>query len=287
MAKLKPSEFRLLLAFGVIAFLLLNVWGYTVVKRNHDGLIAEQSRLNGRLNTAKIYEGLEQESLNKQSWLLSRVPVYRDQDHMRTHLLKFVEQRALSFGLSPELQPKEPDFGNDFHRSSLQVKVSGSIDVIGEWIFTLQDPEAFRAITSLDLTAKAKDPKTVYAEIVIEQWWDPNSEQRIAEAGGANVPADVRELPAATPEGGVKPPLPPGVSAVPTPPGSAAPVPEPLKGATTGDPQPQTPKEGGEASNEDSRKVMLPPGVKPTETASPPDDDKISVLNESGDDKPQ
>ena len=46
----------------------------------------------------------------------------------------------------------------------------------------MQDPEQFRAITSLDLTSKAKDPKTVYAEIVIEQWWDPNSVQRIAEA---------------------------------------------------------------------------------------------------------
>ena len=42
MAKLKPSEFRLLLMFGIVAFLLVNAYGYKELTARHNAVITQR-----------------------------------------------------------------------------------------------------------------------------------------------------------------------------------------------------------------------------------------------------
>lgn len=215
MAKLKPSEFRLLLLFAIVAFVLANVYGYQMLASRHGEILKQRDLLEGRIKTAAVYEMAEGESLKMDAWLNQRVPVYGSEDQMKTFLLKFVEQRASSFSLVPELQPREPELRDGYMRSILEVKLSGTIDQILGLVFSLQDPEEFRAINSFDLKSKPKEPKTLFAEFTIEQWWNPDS-PALVESGAA--------APAADP--------PPPVVPVPAPgvPGAAPAVPPPAPG---------------------------------------------------------
>ena len=223
MSKLKPSEFRLLLLFGIVAFLLANAFGYKVLTERHDAILMQKDQLEARIKTAEVYELQERESLRKEAWLNNRVPVYASETHLNTHLLQLVEARASSYQLVPELQAREPELRDGYMRSILQVKLSGEIMPLLELVFSLQDPEEFRAITSFDLKAKPKDPKTVFAEFTIEQWWNPDSPTLVANAEVAPLEAPAPSQPATTGGGGVQHPA------------TKSPVPVPLQGVTSGD----------------------------------------------------
>ena len=270
MAKLKPSEFRLLLMFAIVAFVLVNVFGYQQLTSRHDAILVQREELITRLKTADIYQKQETESLQKQEWLTKRVPVYGSEDHMKTFLLKFVEQRASSFELVPELQPREPEEQDGYMRSVLEVKISGGIDQLLPFVFSLQDPEEFRSITSFDLKSKPKDPKTLFAEFTIEQWWNLDSPTLVANAEA--VPA---EMPAGAPSGaGVQPPRP-----MPVP----VPVPDGSEGSEGSDGSDGSDGSGLPAPLQDTAGVV--PGVEPTTEA---DTSQLPVLNESGnEDNPQ
>ncbi|MCB1096185.1 MAG: hypothetical protein KDN22_11470 [Verrucomicrobiae bacterium] len=266
MAKLKPSEFRLLLIFCIVAFILVNAYGYKELMARQNALILQKQELTGKLKTADVYQSQEADSRQKEQWLMSRVKVYRSQDEMKTFLLKFVEQRASSFNLVPELQPREPELKDGYMRSILEVKLSGTIDQLLPLVFSLQDPEEFRSITSFDLKAKPKEPTTLFLEFTIEQWWNPDSPEIVANGTAAptvempvGVPAP--PTPAGDGDGGGG-----GGGVLPPGPGtSAAGLPEPLK-----------------------RSIALPPGATPTPAANTTGDGQLPVLNESGnDDKPQ
>lgn len=254
MAKLKPSEFRLLLLFSIVAFLLVNVYAFQQLTARHNALKVQEGQLIAKLRTADVYAREEADSLQKEAWLRSRVPVYGSQDIMKTYLLKFVEQRASSYGLVTEPQPREPELRDGYMRSVLEIKVSGAIEPILEFVYSLQDPEEFRSITSFDLKSKPKDPKTLFAEFTIEQWWNPDSPELVAsgEAVPVEMPAGGGGGGSGDGTGGVLPP--PGGSGGETPPAG---IPAPLQNAR---------------------------GVKlPTSTPVPPGPEAaLPVLNESG-----
>ncbi|MGK0185928.1 MAG: hypothetical protein ACI9R3_001711 [Verrucomicrobiales bacterium] len=253
MAKLKPSEFRLLLMFGIVAFLLLNAYGYKQLTTRHNALKLQEVQLIGKLRTADAYAREETDSLQKEAWLRARVPVFGSQDIMKTFLLKFVEQRASSYGLTTEPQPREPELMDGYMRSILEIKVSGAIEPIMEFVYSLQDPEEFRSITSFDLKAKPKDPLTLFAEFTIEQWWNPDSPELTA--NGEAVPL---EMPAGG-GGGVE-------------------------GAIDAGGAPS----GGAPSGGVKSPVVLPTPQQNTPPAPGGPDSQLPVLNESGDqDNPQ
>lgn len=197
MAKLKPSEFRLLLVFGIVAFILVNFYGYTWLRKKHNDINNEQVDLEAQVMQAENYALQEEDSLRKEAWLAKRVPVYRTEDEMKTFLIKFVRQKAAEHGVEAELHSQEPVGDGPFMRSRLEVKqISGSIDTLVQWIYSLLDPEQFRTITSLELKAKPKDPTTLFCELVIEQWWNPDS---------PTIAANSDVLPVEPAEGGVTP----------------------------------------------------------------------------------
>ena len=261
MAKLKPSEFRLMLIFGILAFALGNVYGYKLLTNRHNEVKNKREDLRARLTQAENLALQEEDSFRKQEWLAKRVPVYPNEDHMKTFLLKFVRQKAAAFGLNPEPQPQEPELVDGYMRSKLEVSdVSGSIDTIIQFIFSLQDPEEFRAITSLELKAKPKDPTVVFCELVIEQWWNPDSLSIAASSNIAPAESGVGVQPPANPatESGATgvvpggPNLPTASVDVPSPAGNE-PVPAPASVPV--------------APREDSKKrVVLPKTEKPPGT---------------------
>ena len=258
MAKLKPSEFRLLLLFAVLVFVTLNVFGFTFLNDRRKEVLVQKKALTARIEEGKGLERQEQEAINKEAWLNSRVPVYASVDQMKTFLIQFVEQRAASFQLALDLQPEEPEVRDGYMRSMLQVKLSGAIEPVCEFLFSLQDPEQFRAITAFDLQAKAKDPKTVFAEFTIEQWWNPASLSLVE-----NAQAEPMAMPLSPAPAGV---LPPG--------GPNSALPKPLQGSgIPGLPNIQAPGNTAPAAVQ---------GENPAAPAPPAAglDPKIPVLNE-------
>ena len=117
-------------------------------------------------------------------------------------------------------------------RSVLEVKVTGTIDQLFPFLFSLQDPEEFRTITSFDLKSKPKEPTTLFADFTIEQWWNPDSPTLVA-----NAEATPAEMPVGAPPGtgGVQPPIPapaPGATS------DGGGLPAPLRDAGSGTPVP-------------------------------------------------
>jgi hypothetical protein len=212
MARLKPSEFRLVLIFSILGFVLINFYGYTRLQKQHNDVRNERIELKSKLLQAENYALQEEDSVRKEAWLAKRVPVYQTEADMKSFLIKFVRQKAASFGIEAELHSQEPVREGGYMRSRLEVKqVSGTVDTLVQWIFSLQDPEEFRMITSLELKAKPKDPTTVFCELVIEQWWNPESLAIVASSGiapaapataGVESPPELSppELPAPTPD---------------------------------------------------------------------------------------
>ena len=260
MAKLKPSEFRLMLIFAILAFAFVNFYGYQLLRKRHNDVKNQREELRSKLEQAENLALQEDDSLHKQAWLGKRVPVYRSEDEMKTFLLKFVEQRAATFSLTPEVQPQEPSPEGGYMRSRLEVKdLIGSIETIVEFIFSLQDPEEFRAITSLELKAKPKDPKTVICELVIEQWWNIDSLSIVANSAAAGVPV---------PEG-VAPSSPASPTPAPAPAPAPSPAPTPDNPSVPGIPGLPAGAGSGSADGGATAAVVPPPAPTPNPTPAP------------------
>ena len=184
MTPLKPSEKRLLTSFGIAAFLLLNLLGFSWLKKKN--LVIERQRitLETRARELQMWKSRAPEAERKRTFLDQHLQAYADEARRETYLDEFVNSEASALNLTVRKnQPMPPKLEEHFHKSRYTAEVSGSWDDVLEFIYRLQRPKEFRFVSNIRLKSQKKEGATAEtdqaADVVctfeIEKWWSPES----------------------------------------------------------------------------------------------------------------
>jgi hypothetical protein len=176
MRSLTKSERRLILILGTIAFLLLNFWGYNELTTRRTVAIAQQRTLRSEILRLKQLQTEKANAEINREWIASRLPAYKDIDQLETYLYNVVQVRAADLSIELTKEAPAATKKDDFvHRSIVVVEFTDEIEPLIKFLHEIQDREAFRFISHLELVA-GKDPQKVRCQATIEQWWRPDSE---------------------------------------------------------------------------------------------------------------
>ncbi|MGI8602200.1 MAG: hypothetical protein ACR2OZ_04285 [Verrucomicrobiales bacterium] len=190
MRPLTTSERRLLWVLLGAGFVILNFWGYNELALRRTRALGQQRML--RTDIVRL-EQLRLEKPNAElnrEWLASRLPAYKDVDQLETYLYRTVSARAQDLGIELTKQDPRPTQKDELvHRSIVDIEFTDEIEAVTKFLHAIQDQEAFRFISHLELAA-GKDPKNIRCQARIEQWWHPESE---------SLAADLPTMPAVAP----------------------------------------------------------------------------------------
>lgn len=184
---MNTREKRLLILFGVVIFAMLNFYGYNVYAQKMgtlEGEIgSEGNPILGKPPTGLIGEiavaeqNLEERDQKEQemAWLAEVQPEPEDGGAVQSKLEGFVTQQAVAASLTtdrPKILPND-ETGVYYHKAIFEIKVTGKEDSLYRWLVKIQDPSAFRAITSLRLSPNREDDTLIDAVVRVQQWYVP------------------------------------------------------------------------------------------------------------------
>ena len=213
MTPLKPSEKRLLIAFGIAAFLLLNLFGFSWWKKRSLMLTSQTTKLETRARELEAMKALAPEAEQKRVWLDQYLQRYPDENTRETYLDIFVQKQVSDLNLEiRKNQPLTVKLEEHFHKSRYTAEVTGQWADVLEFIRRMQSPKEFHFVPSLRLKSQKKEGTEEGTNAVctfeIEKWWSPESttleEEIMASAPEEGVPAagpngEATPAPAATP----------------------------------------------------------------------------------------
>jgi hypothetical protein len=225
---MSDREKKLVLLFGLAAFVLANVFGVSWFRKQRDRLAAEVLEAEGNVQTAEAFDRKFDTVLEEMEWMAEHAPKERSGQLVATELEQYVSNQATTHALTVKRRAILPNdqSGTHFHRAKSDFNVTGREDSLYRWLDRLQMPEQFRAITFLRLSPDTKDDTLIDCTVTVEQWYVPLSGE--AEAEEAPAPAATpgpsptpAPTPAPVPVPSANPPTPAG-----TPAATPAPAPE-------------------------------------------------------------
>ncbi len=117
------------------------------------------------------------EWLDRKNWVTSKLPLYPSIDERDTYLINFIRRSASDSGVEidrgPEAIPSKIE--GHFESTGVSVTVKGEIESVTRFLYALQEPTAFRALTSVRLQPAKKGESALRTEISVQQWWAANS----------------------------------------------------------------------------------------------------------------
>jgi len=171
MAKLKTSELRLLIAFGVMIIGLGSLIGYRMLTEKKDLAEQESIRLQGEIS---LYRNLlEERDLwdSRRNWFNRKLPLFTSPEAEAPKLEGIVNEAARITGAS--IDTPRPialkELGNDIVQIGLALGVSGTNDEIVRFLALLQYRDAFRRMETLNLKPDKKEPEIVRCELTLGQ----------------------------------------------------------------------------------------------------------------------
>jgi hypothetical protein len=182
---MSDREKKLVLIFGLAAFVLINVFGVSRFRQFRDKVQKDLVAAEKSVATAGDNRDAYDERADELEWMQD----HRPEPKMRQTVETELEQYATSQGQAAQLTnvPKgefmpavEKGY---FHRARVKYnKVTGSEASLYRWLDRLQMPDQLRAVTFLRLEPEAKDDTLIQATVIVEQWFIPESAQPEEEA---------------------------------------------------------------------------------------------------------
>lgn len=176
MRSLSRRESRLLLTIAVAGFLTLNFLGYQQLAQRRARALAQQRAFKMDLTRLRELQAAKPAVDVTTQWLESRLPAYKDIDQFETYLFSIVNDRAAAAG-QIELTKKDPrptQQDETVHRSIMEIECTTNMENLVKFLHSLQDREAFRFVSFLELTP-TKDEERIRCQARVEQWWRPDS----------------------------------------------------------------------------------------------------------------
>jgi hypothetical protein len=162
----------------VVGFALLNFWGYNALSARRTAALAQQRTLRSDIFRLEQLRNEKANAEVNRDWISSRLPAYTDVDQLETHLYRAISARAGDPALGIELTKEDPrpTQKDEFvHRSIVDIEFTDEIESVIGFLHAIQEQEAFRFISHLELNAQ-KDPQKIRCIARIEQWWRADSE---------------------------------------------------------------------------------------------------------------
>lgn len=198
MRTLTSSEKMILVGiFGGAAFVVLNFFLYGIVEEKKAALVQGRTTLDQRIFQLQELQKERDEWLSKRTWVSSKLPMYQSVNDRETFLISMVNSAAAGAGVEVTNGPNQipGSQGDYFEETGVSATVTGTIEGVMRWLYSLQDPDSFRAVTSVKIDAPKKgDPTEITCEATLIQWWSPDS-AAIADAGGPSAPAPAPAAP--------------------------------------------------------------------------------------------
>ncbi|QJE98253.1 hypothetical protein [Luteolibacter luteus] len=173
---MSDREKKLVLLFGLAAFVLLNVFGISWYKKYKLELSKKVSKAESSVQVAEAYQnsyaGVEEEMI----WLGDHFPEPKAGQTVQAELQQFASSEASKNTLTvkrPKILPNDETPGAKFHRARVEFNVTGTEASLYRWLDKLQAPDSLRAITGMRLSPDTKDDTLIECTVTVEQWYVP------------------------------------------------------------------------------------------------------------------
>ena len=105
-------------------------------------------------------------------WLQTRQPVFTTRDQVDLELLGAVRTAAQKHGIElvKETLPEAEDHPQ-YVEAVARVEAKGDLEAILRWLYELQKPQEFRAVTFFELIPEKEDPTMLNCEAQVERWY--------------------------------------------------------------------------------------------------------------------
>ncbi len=232
---MSDREKKLVLLFGLAAFVLLNAFGIRVYRQQKTTLASQLIAAEGEVQNAEAFARKFDTVIEEMDWMDEHAPEPRAGQLVASELEQYASNQATTHQLTVKRRAilANEESGTRFHRARAEFNVTGMENALYRWLGRLQMPDQFRGITFLRLSPDAKDDTLIDCTVIVEQWYVPQSGD-----GEEETPVE-SSTPAPTPAPAPAPtPAPtPAPSPVPTP----APAPVENPGTPSDNPAPANP----------------------------------------------
>ena len=173
MRKLATNEVRLLALFSAAIFLALNLFAARVWMQYRSAIITETAATQAAI--AKAQGAITDAEAIKpaQEWIIANPPPTSTAEQANTSLLKAVYAAAEAGGIKVVdenfLAPSDIVTGNAI---ALQIKISGPFASITKFLFSIQNPTAWRSVPKMTIRSET-EPPNVLVDMEIRQYYIP------------------------------------------------------------------------------------------------------------------
>lgn len=196
MRSLSSRELRLLILLLAAGFLIANYLGYEALAQKRKAAIGQQKSLRLDIARLKDLEAAKPSVDVNAQWLDARLPAFKNEDQLGTHLYNVVMSKALAADVELSKKDPRPTQKDDLvYRSIMEIEGTAPMENWVQFLHSLQDRESFRYIAHMELTP-TKDQEQVRCQARVEQWWRADSEELMGQDAGAPT---LPELPVTVP----------------------------------------------------------------------------------------
>lgn len=174
MRQLKPSERRLTLVFAALVFLAANFFALNILtEKKH---VLESDIRNLRLEETEAGFWLAQSDLwlRRKAWLGEKQPRLSGTGQESGELLQNLQRTARQQKITISQQTFPEAVPSPYYQEvSVQLEIKGSLEAVTRWIASLQNPEAFTAVTIKNLKSDAEAPNVICSLLVARRYAMP------------------------------------------------------------------------------------------------------------------
>jgi hypothetical protein len=154
---------------------MANFYGLSALFDWRSSLSRNVSELQSQKNANDVWLRERDLWLERKKWIDSKQPRIPANEVPQSVLQDSLTKSATAAGL----QIQEQSFGEtkttpNYQSVSVRLKLTGSLQNVVKWLFQIQQPELFQAVTNFSLKS-ADAPPTVNLELEVARWYAPNA----------------------------------------------------------------------------------------------------------------
>ena len=180
---MSDREKKLALFFGLGAFVLLNLFGFSKFRVFRAKVAQQVVTAKATVDTAEVNREESDSRSEEMEWLTNHYPEAKAGQTVQTELEQFASNQATANQLEVKRRKILPSVeGTHFHRAKVEFNVKGTEAALYRWLDRLQMPDQFRTITFMRLSPDAKDDTLIDCTVTAEQWFVPPAADAEGEA---------------------------------------------------------------------------------------------------------
>ena len=173
MRKPAKNELRLLVIFGAAVFLALNLFGVRAWMLRKQSIAANMAQTRAALAEAKSWMIAAESIQVAHEWMKEHPAPVNTGDGASTALLNSVRAEAEKAGIKVvEETLMSSVTGGAGNSALLQTKLSGPFAGVARFLFELQSPIAWRAVSKMTIRSDSEPPNVVM-DMEIRQYYVP------------------------------------------------------------------------------------------------------------------